>query len=224
MVFIFGILAIFTFLFCLYRLGKDDFIFLRKNISMEQLFNMAFFFIVVSLLTARVFYVLIHFSWQFLNPFVFFLIPYFPGLSFIGGMIGGLLFLLYYSEKMKLPKKRILDFFSLSLVFTLPVGLIGFLFDTNLRAAAVVGIGCFVFAAVVFLQLYKRLISGGLKEGTLTSVYLLTFTFIIVLMTFTYRYLTQSLVFQRDDILLFVFGIGAFLVCFKTIYGDKRSR
>src|SRR5438270_6523068 len=104
----------FIALFCIYLLSRDDFILLRKNITLEQVFNYAFVSLAVGILSARIVYVLLHPSLRYLNPLVFLIFPYFPGLSTIGGVIGVMIFLLAVSRKKKIPKGRLYDIFSLS--------------------------------------------------------------------------------------------------------------
>lgn len=115
------ILCFIIFLFCLYILSHDDYVFLRKNVSLEQIFNGAVLGFFVSIFFARLFYVLLNPNLKFLNPLDFFLFPYFPGLSIIGGVIGAALFLYLYFTKKKmptgkpcLPAGRIFDFFCFS--------------------------------------------------------------------------------------------------------------
>ena len=62
-----------VFLFCLFVLSKDDFLFLKKNITLEQVFNIAFVAGLVGLFVARSFYVIFNFAPGFVNPLVFLL-------------------------------------------------------------------------------------------------------------------------------------------------------
>ena len=78
--------------------------------TLEVLFNVAFYTMGVGLLSARIVYIVLHFSFGFLNPLVFFLFPYFPGLSLTGGVVGGAVFVLLYKRK-RFPTGRIFDFF-----------------------------------------------------------------------------------------------------------------
>ncbi|HEX8932403.1 MAG TPA: hypothetical protein VF810_04565, partial [Patescibacteria group bacterium] len=41
--------AFFVFLFCLYKLIKDDYVFIRRNISLEQVFDIAIIIFLFSL-------------------------------------------------------------------------------------------------------------------------------------------------------------------------------
>lgn len=110
------------FLFCLYILSHDDYVFLRKSVFLEQIFNGAFLCFLTTVLFARFFYVLLNPNLKFLNPLTFFLFPYFPGLSIIGGIIGAVLFLYLYFPKKKMPTGRIFDFFSFSALLSASFG------------------------------------------------------------------------------------------------------
>src|SRR5216683_2730865 len=52
--------ALLVFLYTLYRLVKDDYVFIRKGISLEQSFDVAFITLWVSLFMSRLFYMLFH--------------------------------------------------------------------------------------------------------------------------------------------------------------------
>lgn len=116
------IVCFFTFLFTLYGLSKDDFILLRKNISMDQVFNIAIVALAVGLFFARVLFIATHFTVSFLNPLVFLALPYFPGLSIVGGVIGFVVFILYFASRQKVPTQRLFDFSTVSLLVAMGAG------------------------------------------------------------------------------------------------------
>lgn len=115
------ILATFVFLFALYVLSKDDFVLLRKNISQITLFDFAFIAGIVGLFFSRLIFVLSHFSSLYLNPLVFFVIPYFPGLSLAGLLLGGCTALYMLTVRRKAPIGRIFDIFSFAFIATMVV-------------------------------------------------------------------------------------------------------
>ena len=81
-------ICLFVSLFLIYTLSKEDFILLRKDISMDKLFNFIFLIFIVGLFSSRVIYAIIYSPRMFLNPLLFLLFPYFPGLSLLGGVVG----------------------------------------------------------------------------------------------------------------------------------------
>src|SRR5258706_13282955 len=103
---ILGVFSFILFLFCTYVLSREDFILLRKNISLEQVFNTIFISLPATFLASRVGYVFLNPRMHFLNPFIFLLIPYFPALSLIAAIIATLLFLYIYTKNQRMPFER----------------------------------------------------------------------------------------------------------------------
>ncbi len=126
--FLFLFLGLLAFLFTLFALGRDDMLFIRKNVSLEDLFTLTIFTVGVGILFARIFFVLFDFKTAYLNPLVFFLVFYFPGLSFPGGLLAGATSLLLYARRKKMPLSHIVDFFGVSLLSAVPFGYIATLF------------------------------------------------------------------------------------------------
>lgn len=175
------LICLFVFLYCVYVLANDDFIFLRRDVTMEKLFNMIFMGFFFGLLLSRVFYGFSA-SGIFTNPLVFVLIPYFPGLSLLGGVVGTSAYLLFLSRRREnqFPLGRISDFFSIAFLISLPVGFLGFLLFSEkngqmieLGAQAISYFGLFI----LFLKfLLPQLLNGKLKEGTITFLFLSCFS------------------------------------------------
>ncbi len=117
------IICLLFFLYWIFILAKDDFILLRKNVTLEHLFNLTFITLIIGIIFARIFYVLGHLNPKYLDPLVLILFPYFPGLSLIGGIVGGVSFIAFRSLKRRIPFGRIFDIFSLSFFFVVPVGI-----------------------------------------------------------------------------------------------------
>lgn len=182
--FIFVLLICFLiFLFCLYLLANDDFVLLRKDVSTEKVFDMALVMSILSLLGARILYVIVNPNSGFLNPLVFIMFPYFPGLSLTGALIGALFaFFLFYAKYSKVPVGRLLDFFSISFLATLPVGLLGYLFlswvDNEVKHAYIIGlIVVYIILLIVVLKFcLPALLSGKLKDGTICLIFLISFS------------------------------------------------
>lgn len=175
------LICLFVFLYCVYLLAKDDFIFLRRDLTMERLFNIIFLGSLSCLFFARLFYGF-HAKSILANPFVFLLFPYFPGLSLLGGVLGAGVFFgfLATNKKNPLPLGRLADFFSIAFLATLPVGFIGFLMFSEdgfsvLRTGSLVITYLILF--VIFLRfLLPQLLNGKFKEGTIALVFLISFS------------------------------------------------
>ena len=116
------IVCLTLFLYWVFILGKDDFILLRKNVTLEHLFNLTFLTLIIGLIFARIFYVFENLSPRFLQPLVLFLFPYFPGLSLSGAIIGSISFIAFRTQRRRVPFGRIFDIFSVAFSFVYPIG------------------------------------------------------------------------------------------------------
>lgn len=174
-------MSFFVFLFCLYKIGKDDIVLIRKNVPLEQLFNIAFISAIVGIFSSRLFYVLANPAKGFLNPLVFLLFPYFPGLSIVGGVLGSLLVIIYYTRQKKLPTTRILDFFALALFAAIPVGYIGAIFLTGritLLEAFFLPITYLLLFIILSKFFFPKLIQNSINQGSIAALALILFSLI----------------------------------------------
>lgn len=221
--FIFVLLVCFLiFLFCLYLLANDDFVLLRKDVSLERVFNIAFLVAIFSLISSRVLFIVLNPSSNFLNPLVFFLFPYFPGLTLTGGLVGGIIAFFILVKRGKSPTARLFDFFSISFLCPMALGFLGYFllskskfFSFHYISLIVVYLALFV----VFLKiLLPRLLNGQLKEGTIGIIFLISFSAISVLENFIGR-IGKTFSFSIEDfILLFLFIVSlVFLVIQEKI-------
>lgn len=194
---IFGFLV---FLFCVYLFSHDDFVFLRKKISTERIFNLAFLTAFFGLFFARFFYVLFNFHLSFLNPLVFSLFTYFPGLSLAGGVGGGAVFLLLYAAYRKLPKARLFDVFSLSFALALSLGLfINFFLRQKIAFSLDL---IFPIVYLVFFIISTRLfLKAKLKDGSLGTLFLLVFSLAFFIMN---RIKAQNLLLLSNEDFIFI--------------------
>lgn len=203
------------FLFFLHFICRDDFILLRKNISLESVFNLAFLVSIAALLGARLFYVFYHPSTRFINPLFFFLFPYFPGLSLAGGIIGGVAFLYFFSRARKMPTGRLFDFFSTAFLSSLPIGLLGYflLSRTSLISLGVL-FSLFSYLILFFIfafYLLPRQLKGRFSDGTLGFIFLFSFSLVSILT----KVLSRSFYFGIDLITLFIIFVFSLSVLIK---------
>lgn len=185
------LICLFIFFHCVYVLAKDDLIFLRRDVTMEKLFNMIFLGSFIGLFGARLFYGIAEKN-IISNLLVFLLIPYFPGLSLLGGVLGIIVYILFltkYGEE-KLPLLRICDFFSIAFLISLPVGFLGLLIFSE-KSGEIIKLGmqaaAYFVSFVTFLKFFLPwLLSGKFKEGTITFLFLILFSTIsLILNAFT---------------------------------------
>lgn len=177
------IFCFFVFLYIVYFLSHDDFVILRSNTSMEKIFNSAFLAGFSSLFFARLVYVFLNPKNVFFNPLGFLLFPYFPGLSLLGGLLGGYLISLFILKSWSLPVGRIIDFFSMGFLVSFPVGLLGLIFLSRekLSLAVISSIVLFLILLFIFLKLMSFATGGKFKDGSLGLLFMSLFSFVYLL-------------------------------------------
>ena len=220
--------CLFLFFFCVFVFAKDDFTILRKNITLSQIFDLTFVMILFSLLSSRLFFVLLHFTKGYLNPFVFFLVPYFPGMSLFGAILGAVLATLFLSRNKKFPTLKLLDIFSLSFF----ASFLFWFFVTNIVSLVTkkphfsfVYLLLFPFIAffVFFLRRYAK---GKYKEGTIALLFFIVFSFLSLLSDVVSMQKRVVWVFGYEDILFIVsmfLSFGFLLTQEKFLLKGKRK-
>ena len=210
------LLCLFISLYVLYLLSHDDFVILRRDAPMEKIFNSAFIFTISAILTSRLLYVLLNPSNLFHSLLGFLLFPYFPGLSIIGGIIGGFGISYIYLNSKNLPVGRIMDFFSMSFLVSYPIGIIGYLVLLGGKIYYSWYILLFLSAIVllVFVRfILKAALGGKLKDGSLTLIFLASFS-VIFISTDLLRSLGQK-TFDPEEILGFILLIFSLITLVK---------
>ena len=216
------IFCFFVFLFIVYILSHDDYVFLRKNISMEQVFNLSFLTGFFAIFFSRLLYVLSNPSIDYLNPLVFFLFTYFPGLSLAGAILGSLVFMLISNKK--IPKSRLFDFFSIAFLGSSTLGFLIFkiinLLSDKLKNyyEFVIPFIYFVFFVVFIKILFPMQRKGELKDGTLGYLALSSFSVV--------TFLTN--LWSQKNRIFFIFGVEdiflAIIFIFSMILLSKQEK
>lgn len=226
------IFSLVAFLFSVYVLSNDDIVLMRKNFTIEHVFNNSVLLFIVSVFFSRVLYILFHFTKGYLHPLVFFVIPYFPGLSLAGGVVGGLLYLAFSIRNRKFPTGRLFDFFSLSFLFSLSLST--FLYFSILIAQKkemmialiipAIYFGLFVFLAKTFLPLQRK---AELKDGTIGFMFLSSFSVISFLISL-FKEKTRLIGFLSGEdlllVLLLVIGISLMIKQERLLGKFRKSR
>lgn len=226
--FLFFLLSFILSLFCLYHISKEDLTFIKRNVSIDDMFNIAFITLFAGLFFARLFYVIFNFAPGFLNPLVFFLVPYFPGLSVIGGIVGGVIVILYIAKKEKFPMKRILDFLSLSFLAGLPFCYIGSIFLSstfNYFVHLFLPLLFFMLFLFAYIIVLPRLLKKELKPGMLGTSILIVFSFLYLLISGIQIVDRGNFSLTGDDVLASGLFIGALVFFIKQdLYIVKTRR
>lgn len=213
-------LCFFIFLFCLYLLSRDDFIILRKDVALNRIFNTAFLAAISALFFARLFYGLFFSKNVLFDPFVFLLLPKYAGLSLMGGVLGGALFLLLLLKTKNMPIARLFDFFSISFLSALPLGLLGHLLLSSRGAISVLPvlvIVSYLVLLIVFLKIFlPLLLANKIREGTVGVLFLLSFSAISLLENFISR--IKGFNFSLEDLILLL----ALLFSLAVLVGKEK--
>ncbi|MBI2074880.1 MAG: hypothetical protein HYT83_03545 [Candidatus Levybacteria bacterium] len=215
--------CLFIFLFCLYTLSRDDFILIRKNVSQERVFNIMFIALLVSLFFARLVFVFFNYDSKFLNPLVFLLFPYFPGLSLVGALLGGAFFIAYYASSKKLPIGRLLDLFTITFLCCLPFGLF-FIWLSSLASKKPVT--SFILIAVVIyvmlgglsIRIFQK---ARLKDISITFLFFSIFSIVSIFLNILGRIGKGNLFNGEDVLLLVVFLISLALFIRQEKFPDS---
>lgn len=154
--------------FILYILSKNDFVFLRKNITLHNMFDTMILSLLGFLLTARVLFVFGGLHSELYNPITFLHILRYPGILYLGGVIGfaAVSFLRFRKRKIIF---HILDIYSLALY---PLFLLS-LFSSNITGNFLY-FNVFIFLLSIFffslgIYSYRNIV---LKDGSVALLFL----------------------------------------------------
>lgn len=209
------------FLFCIYFLSHDDLLFLRKDVTAERIFNLVFIDFVVGLFFARFFYGVFHNLSILLHPLIFVLFPYFPGLSLAGGVLGAVLFLILYSKNKNIPQGRMVDFFSISFLSALPVGIAGYflLSEGKLSIGAVILVLVYIAIFIFFIKFLREiLLKGKIKDGTIGLIFLSLFSFISTVSNIVKEFSGLAFLRQPENFIM----LGIFLISVSILVRQEN--
>lgn len=116
---VFLVLAIVVASFIIWREGRN------QKLDEERLVDFLLVEAIFALVGGRIFYLILHYSDFGLDVFRWILIFHFPGLTFIGAIIGGLIGLLVFAKKMSWSVYQIGDFLVLGVSLGEAIGRIG---------------------------------------------------------------------------------------------------
>lgn len=214
------VLCLFIFLFALHFLAEDDFVLTRRDISLEKLFNIVFIICGVALFFSRFFYGVFISKSIFANPFLFLLFPYYPGLSLLGGIVGGLIALfLWQSKDASFPRLRLFDFFSSALLCVLPIGFFGYFAmagDSVLSLKPIFILLTYlalVILAMIFI--FPKLMEGKIKDGTAGFIFLTSFSFISLISHTLVKFNFLNYFKNLENIALLVMFFTSLILLFR---------
>ncbi|HSW97535.1 MAG TPA: prolipoprotein diacylglyceryl transferase family protein [Candidatus Saccharimonadales bacterium] len=207
--------AVIVFLYALYRLVKDDYIFIRKGISLEQTFDFAFIALWVGLIMSRALYLLIHLH-KGENFFVDFISFKNGGLSLTGAILGGTLAVYLLSRYKRFPLGRLGDFLSLSLLYALPlVFLLNAVFAKKDQILLVFLNAIVYFVLLLFFMqfLYPKVMNRSLRDGMMSILFLLLYSSIALITSLLISLKNiQAFINPENFLLLILFIVSIFLL------------
>jgi prolipoprotein diacylglyceryltransferase len=151
---------------------------------MERIFSLAVLVSLVGLFFSRLFFVFIHPDPKLFNPLGFLALPYFPGLSLIGGIASAELFSCIYANYKKLPVGKVIDLLTLSFMAVLPVGYIANFLIHFGKVSLLDNI--FLIISILIGLLFAKLIypfsnKGEIKDGSLSLMFTAIISFLYFL-------------------------------------------
>jgi hypothetical protein len=210
-------------MFLVYSLAKSDFVLLRKNVSLHELFDGIIISMAVGLFLARVFYIieLQEFSW--FHPFRFVHLARLPGLSIFGFFIGVLPVLYLFLKR----KKVLLRVYDIVFISFLPL----FMFSLITRTYSLVIPGYIVqvllaFAGLLVLWICTKFYHNyTLKDGGIAMIILMFFSIDLLIYGFVAKYspLVSILSFsQLSAVILFFGALTVFVLNQLGNFSKKR--
>lgn len=205
-------------LFILFLLAKNDFVLVRKNISLKQVFDSVFISFLGFLLVGRLWFVMLNKQFYLFSPIRFVHIVRFPGIGLVGGLIGFYIAAYIYFRKKK-TIARVFDIFSLSLM-PLILYMLLFLPFSFYQFWIKLGITVlFVFLFCLFLYFHKHY---TVKDGTIT----IFLSLIISLLNMVFIGVNNLLILHKNNIpveLILPLSIFALTIVLSFIYRKRKT-
>lgn len=229
-VYAFGLFLALSFVISTFIVWK----FSRDHFNEEEYLDAFLATSIAALLTGRVVYIILHFSQFQYNILAYILVRETPGLSLIGGLLGGLFYLFWYAKRKRIQFLPLLDLFSVASCFALFLAKIGeqlggasFGKKTDLLwGVRIIGaedprhpvefyeaLGFFLLF-IILLLVYKRVRKGIIKKGWVSYAFAVGAFLILFLLEFFKEYQVywyqMSLRQYSAFILLFACSVVAF--------------
>ncbi len=178
------ILAIFLCLFLLYILSKSDFVLLRQNISLSEIFDALFIIFICAFLVGRAFNMIDRLESNLLSILRFFHIFKYPGISLLGLFLGGgaSLYLIFMKKK---GAGRISDIVSISFF---PLFAVNLFFEKYPPALFFLPYILFFISILFFIFLLTSHNKYTLRDGSISLIFIL----LLVLTTFVFEYFSRA--------------------------------
>lgn len=178
----------------------------KRKINEDFTFNLIFYTIICGLIGARLYFVAFNLDYYLSNPLEIIEV-WNGGLAIHGGIIGGLIFLLFYTKKYNVNTHKMLDIAVVGLILGQALGRWGNFFNQEVFGAS--------FPEIVNLPLPKFIIDGMFIDGVYRQPLFLYESigcfvgFIVLLLIKKYKYLKNG---QLTGVYLIWYGILRFIL------------
>lgn len=209
---------IFTSFFILYSLSKHDFVLVRKNISLAQVFDLSIVTFLIAFVAGRLVFILDYLQFELFNPIRFFHFLRLPGFSYLGFFVGGLIALFFLFRKKK-ALSRTYDIFTLSFF---PVYIFNLLFRKYPINFFIIPIVLGILAIILFAYLLKSHNTYRLRDGNISYIFLIVLSLDHLIIDFfvsekaKYFFLSLSQYFS-----LIVLILALVFIAGRTIFRKK---
>lgn len=196
MLFLIFLLPFLIFLFTLYKLSKDDHVFLRRNVRLENFFDITFLMIIVSWILTQIMSAKNVYS-----------------LTYV--VLGGSAVLYLMGKYKRLPSGRVFDFFSLSFLTALPLWFlfVGFFIKKEEIVIYTIVAGVYLLLDIIFLKgLKPKIMNRSLPDGVISFYFLMIFSLLsLVQLIFNAIRVRSGLVNSENISLLILLVTGSIL-------------
>lgn len=174
MIFLYFFISIFISLFILYSIARHDFVLLRQNISLRQMFDSAFILIFVAFFVGRLFFAFDSGHYDILHPLKFLYIAKYWGIILSISYLGGFASLYFLFRK----KKNIFRIFDIYFISFYPLLILDIILKEQSGALLPVKIGFLVIALFLFIWFLRMHKNFTVKDGFLAFCILFLSAFI----------------------------------------------
>lgn len=203
MTYILLVISLIVSFFILYELSRNDFVLLRKNISLTQMFDYSIVSVLLALVVSRIFYIINAQRFDYLYPVSFLHVLRLPGLSLLGFFVGCVIVLYTILYKKKVTE-RVYDIFFLSFYPILLFVVITMTLPKNLFFMKFVLVFVLIVLFGVLLQFLRNYV---LKDGSISIIFFM----IVCLITFFAELFTDG----KDIVFIFslvqILSVGVFV-------------
>lgn len=175
------VFVIFICLFILFAISRHDFVLLRQNISLRQVFDSAFIVIITSFFFARLGYIFYSLKLDLLSPLKFlYLTKHWGFLSFIGFIsMTALIYLLFRK------KKNILRIYDIYFISFSPLILLDIFLQPNNSVAVIIKIISIAVLSLFYIWFLRIHNKFSLKDGFITSIIIITYSLVSLAFSFS---------------------------------------